>query len=151
LNTYISFGVATLFGLVLTMIAVVLIYRRRLQRRAHSLHVLVELADRLEDDLKTCRSELKRAYAVMSINPDAPANGEQEAQQAIEAGLRSLLQQRIWIRDRAEIASQSELDRAIDTFNDARRRLHPLQRALGQAQAELDSAMREHLQRGHQQ
>jgi hypothetical protein len=150
LNTYISLGVAALFVLALAVIAGGLLYRRRLQRRVQSMRALIELADRLEDDLKTCRNELRRAHAVMSINPDAPTSGEQDAQQAVEAGLRSLLQQRIWIRDRAEGASQGELDRAIDTFSEARQRLHPLQRALSQAQAELDSAMREHLQRGHQ-
>lgn len=150
MNTYISFGVAVLFVLTLAIIVGALLYRRRLQRRVHSMRALMELADRLEDDLKTCRNELQRAHAVMSINPDAPTSGEQEAQQAVEAGLRSLLQQRIWIRDRAEDASQGELDRAIDTFNEARQRLQPLQRALSQAQAELDSAMRDHLQRGHQ-
>ncbi|MET0331950.1 MAG: hypothetical protein ABW154_11045 [Dyella sp.] len=150
MNTYLSLGGVVLFVLALAIIASALLYRRRLQRRTQSMRALIELAERLEGDLKTCRSELKRAYAVMSINPDAPTSGEQEAQQAVEAGLRALLQQRIWIRDRAAVASQSELDRAIDTFNDARRRLHPLQRALGQAQAELDRAIREHLQRGHE-
>ena len=148
MNTYLSFGVAVLFALTLVIIAAALLYRRRLQRRAQSMRTLIELTDRLENDLKTCRNELKRAHAVMSINPDAPTTGEQDAQHAVDAGLRSLLQQRIWIRDRAESASQSELDQAIGTLSEAGRRLHPLQQALRRAQAELDSAMREHLQRG---
>jgi hypothetical protein len=83
----------------------------------------------------------------MSLNPDLPAASEQEAVQAIEAGLRSLLQQRIWIRDRAPRASQAELDEAVRSMSDARARLRPLLQALDQAQRELDSAMREHIRR----
>jgi hypothetical protein len=108
---------------------------------------LLELADHLEADLKTCRSELQQAHAVMSLNPDLPAASEQEAVQATEAGLRSLLQQRIWIRDRAPRASQAELDEAARSMSDARERLRPLLQALDQAQRELDSAMREHIRR----
>jgi predicted metal-dependent hydrolase len=81
----------------------------------------------------------------MSLNPDLPAASEQEADHAVDAGLRALLQQRIWIRDRAPTATQAELDRAIHAMEQARERLRPLLQALGQAQSELDSAMREHI------
>ena len=105
------------------------------------------MADRLEVDLKTCRSGLQQAHAVMSLNPDLPAASEQDAQNAIDAGLRALLQQRLWIRDRSPRASQRELDEAALSMTAARNRLQPLLHALNQAQRDLNSAMRDHIRR----
>jgi len=122
-------------------------WRHRQGRRSASLRHLLELADRLETDLKTCRTGLRRAHAVLSPDPDLATASEQEAAQAVDAGLRSLLRQRIWIRDRAAAASQPELDRAAHSMRRARERLRPLLQALGQAQRDLDSAVREHIRR----
>jgi hypothetical protein len=83
----------------------------------------------------------------MSLNPDLPAQSEKEARNAIEAGLRSLLQQRIWIRDKAPRATQQELDQAVATMSEARNRLRPLLAGLDQAQHDLDDAMREQIRR----
>ncbi|TBR39186.1 MULTISPECIES: hypothetical protein [Dyella] len=124
------------------------LYRRRTYRRTASMHTLIELADRLEGDLKSCRSGLQQAHAVMSLNPDLPAASEQEAHHAVDAGLRSLLQQRIWIRDKAAGASQAQLDDAVSAMTEMRAQLAPLLQALSQAQHALDDAMREHIQRG---
>jgi len=121
--------------------------RRQLERRTASMLRLLELADQMEADLKTCRSGLKQAHAVMSVNPDQPAASEQEAKQAIDAGLRSLLQQRLWIRDCAPDASQQGLDQAAADMSQTRARLHPLVRALERARHELDDVMREHIRR----
>ncbi|WP_458068903.1 hypothetical protein [Rhodanobacter sp. BL-MT-08] len=121
--------------------------RRRQGKRTVSLQHLLDLADRLEVDLKTCRSGLQQAHAVMSLNPDLPAASEQDAQNAIDAGLRALLQQRLWIRDRSPRASQRELDEASLSMTAARNRLQPLLQALSQAQRDLNSAMREHIRR----
>lgn len=148
MNAYLTLGSVALFLVLVAGVAVALGYRRRNDRRSYSLHQLLELADRLEGDLKTCRAGLQQAHAVMSLNPDLPAASEQEARHAIEAGLRSLLQQRIWIRDEAPRASQDQLDRAVSTMIETRGRLAPLLQALDQAQHALDDAMREHIQRG---
>lgn len=147
MDAYLTLGVAALIVLLVATVALSLAWRRRLSRRAASLKDLLELADRLEADLKTCRTGLQQAHAVMSLNPDLPAAGEQEAAHAIEGGLRALLQQRLWIRDRAPRASQHELDEAARSMSGTRERLRPLLQALGQAQRELDSAMREHIRR----
>src|SRR3546814_12105714 len=79
----------------------------------------------------------------MSLNPDLPAASEQDAQHAIDAGLRALLQQRLWIRDRSPQASQHELDEAAASMRAARNRLQPLLKALNQAPPDLNSAIRE--------
>ncbi|KRE93783.1 hypothetical protein ASG87_18295 [Frateuria sp. Soil773] len=147
MNGPLTFGIAAFFLLLLATVCFALLRRRRLDRRTDSLQRLVRLADLLEADLKACRSGLQQAHAVMSLNPDLPAAGEQEARHAIDAGLRSLLQQRIWIRDRSPGASQQELDDAAAAMSGTRDRLQPLMRALDQAQHALDDAMREHIRR----
>jgi hypothetical protein len=145
-----TFGLAILFVLVVAALAGTLVLRR-MTRRTASLRRLLELADRLEADLKSCRTRLQQAHAVMSLNPDLPAASEKEAAHAVDAGLRALLQQRIWIRDHAPKASQAELDQAIQTMEQTRERLRPLLQALGQAQQELDTAMREHIRQDSRQ
>jgi hypothetical protein len=143
-DTYLSIGLAILFILLVSALIGAFLLRK-MTRRATSLRQLLDLADRLEADLKACRARLQQAHAVMSLNPDLPAASEQEADHAVDAGLRALLQQRIWIRDHAPTASQSELNAAIRNMDETRGRLQPLLQALGQAQSELDTAMREHI------
>lgn len=147
MNAYLTAGLTTLFIVLAVLGALALAYRQRLYRRTGSVRHLLELADRLEIDLKKCRNGLQQAHAVMSLNPDLPAESEKEARSAIEAGLRSLLQQRIWIRDKAPRATQQELDQAVTTMSEARNRLRPLLAGLDQAQHDLDDAMREQIRR----
>lgn len=147
MNSYLTLGTAVLLALLTALAAAALLLRRRQLQRGTSLKTLLDLADRLEADLKTCRSGLQEAHAVMSLNPDLPAASEQDAQHAIDAGLRALLQQRLWIRDRSPRASQEELDDAARSMRSTRDRLQPLLKALDQAQNDLNSAMREHIRR----
>ncbi|MFC5437612.1 hypothetical protein ACFPME_13690 [Rhodanobacter umsongensis] len=147
MNSYLTLGTAVLLALLIALAATALLLRRRQLQRGSSLRTLLDLADRLEADLKTCRSGLQQAHAVMSLNPDLPAASEQDAQHAIDAGLRALLQQRLWIRDRSPQASQQELDEAASSMRSTRDRLQPLLQALNQAQRDLNSAMREHIRR----
>lgn len=142
-----AFGLAAASLFLLAAVSVILLRRRRDDRRIELRHQLLELADLLEADLKICRGRLQQAHAVMSLNPDQPAASEQDARHAIDAGLRSLLQQRIWIRDRSADAALLELEQAVASMSDARDRLQPLLRELNQAQRELDDAMREHIPR----
>lgn len=118
---------------------------QRVHRRHGALQSLMDNADRLEADLKDCRDRLQRAHAVMSVSPDVPAAGEVEAQQAVDSGLRALLRQRLWIRDRGAEASQRELDDAVAALVRARHQLEPRLRALDDAHAALDTAVREHI------
>ena len=147
MNSYLTLGTAVLLALLTALAVAALLLRRRQLQRGTSLKTLLDLADRLESDLKTCRSGLQQAHAVMSLNPDLPAASEQDAQHAIDAGLRALLQQRLWIRDRSPRASPQELDEAAASMRSTRDRLQPLLQALTQAQRDLNSAMREHIRR----
>ena len=125
MNPYFTPGLIVLLALLIVLVGAALLLRRRQAQRGGSLRTLLDLADRLEADLKTCRSGLRQAHAVMSLNPDLPAASEQDAQHAIDAGLRALLQQRLWIRDRAPRASQHELDEAAASMRGTRDRLQP--------------------------
>lgn len=147
LNSFLTLGIAACFAILILLGVGVLLLRRRQNHRAASIRNLLDLADRLEADLKTCRSGLQQAHAVMSLNPDLPAASEQDARHAVDAGLRALLQQRLWIRDRSASASQHDLDEAATSMRDARDRLQPLLQALNQAQTDLNSAMREQIRR----
>lgn len=142
-----SLGVGALLVAVIGLPVWLFLTRRNNARRNAGLQHLLDLADRLEADLKTCRAGLQQAHAVMALNPDMPAASEQEAQMAIDAGLRALLQQRLWIRDRAPRASAHEMNDAMISMRSARERLQPLLQALTQAQKDLNSAMRDHLRR----
>jgi hypothetical protein len=145
-NLPLTLGALALLALVAAA-AWALTSRRWQNRRAAGLQQLLDLADRLEADLKSCRTGLQQAHAVMAINPDLPAASEQDARHAVDAGLQALLRQRIWIRDHAASASQHELDEAVATMRASRDRLQPLLHALNAAQRDLDSAMREHIHR----
>ncbi|MHB1273510.1 MAG: hypothetical protein ACYCZD_12210 [Rhodanobacter sp.] len=147
MNDYLRLGTAGLLALLVVMLGWTLRLRWRQAQHTASLQRLLDMADRLEADLKTCRTGLQQAHAVISLNPDLPAASEQDAQHAIDAGLRALLQQRLWIRDQARHASRLELDRAARSMHDTRDRLQPLLQALTKAQHDLDSAMSEHIRR----
>lgn len=144
MDIYLTIGLAILSVLLVVALAGTVLLRR-MNRRTASLKRLLVLADRVEADLKSCRAKLKQAHAVMSTNPDLPAASEQEASHAVDAGLRALLQQRIWIRDHASTASQGELDAAVQAMDQMKERLRPLLDALVEAQNDLDAAMREHI------
>lgn len=147
LNPYLTLGVAACLAILILLAGTAVLLRKRQNRRAGSIRDLLDLADRLELDLKTCRSGLQQAHAVMSLNPDLPAASEKDASHAVDAGLRALLQQRLWIRDRSPAATQHELDETAGSMREARDRLQPLLKALAQAQTELNSAMREQIRR----
>ena len=147
LNPYLTFSVAACLAILILLAGTAMLLRKHQNRRAGSIRDLLDLADRLEIDLKTCRSGLQQAHAVMSLNPDLPAASEKDARHAVDAGLRALLQQRLWIRDHSPAASQHELDETASSMREARDRLQPLLKALAQAQTELNSAMREQIRR----
>lgn len=147
MNAYLTLGVAACFAILIILAGGAVMLRKRQNRRGVSIRHLLDLADRLEADLKTCRSGLQQAHAVISLNPDLPAASEKDARHAVDAGLRALLQQRLWIRDRSNGASQHELDEAAASMRATRDRLQPLLRALNQAQTDLNSAMREQIRR----
>src|SRR3546814_13800308 len=74
-NPYLTLGAAALLALLIALVAATLLLRRRQALRGSSLSALLDLADRLELDLKTCRSGLQQAQAVMPLNQIGRAAG----------------------------------------------------------------------------
>ncbi|MDF4003152.1 hypothetical protein P3W24_04680 [Luteibacter sp. PPL201] len=145
--SFVYYALSAVVALAVAGCAWAFVHQRRRRRRG-ALQDLHDHADRLEADLKDCRERLQRAHAVMSPHPELPAAGEVEARQAVDSGLKALLGQRLWIRDQAPAASQRELDRAVDALLHARHQIEPRLRALDDAQAALDTAVREHIHKG---
>lgn len=138
--------IAVLIAIIVLVVGISLLRYRRARRRNLALHQLLDDADRLESDLKECRQRLDRAHAVMA-SPGVPVAGEADARQAVDAGLRSLLEHRLWIRDHSPSASQKELDSAVTALARARARLEPQLRELDHAQRGLEQAVRERIER----
>ncbi len=141
-------AIAVLIAVTIVIVAgISMLHHRQLHRRSLALRHLLDDADRLESDLKECRQRLDRAHAVLAAGPGVPVAGEADARQAVDSGLRSLLEHRLWIRDHAAHASQQELDSAVTALSEARARLEPQLRELDQAQRELEQAVRERIER----
>jgi len=140
-------AIAAFIVVVIVAVGVSLLRYRRLHRRNLALHRLLDDADRLETDLRECRQRLDRAHAVMAAAPGEPVAGEADARQAVDAGLRSLLEHRLWIRDHSPRATQKELDHAVTALSHARANLEPQLRALDHAQRGLEQAVRERIER----
>jgi hypothetical protein len=140
-----ALAIAVFIAIILIAAGTSMLHYRRLRRRHAALRHLLDDADRLESDLKSCRQQLDRAHAVMAASPEVPIAGEADARLAIDAGLRSLLEHRLWIRDRAPQASQKDLDGAATAMAQARAKLESQLRALDQAQRDLEQAVRERI------
>lgn len=147
MNTLAIVAGTVLLLVVIALVTMLFARARRMYRRTRALRRLLDDADALEQDLRECRQRLQRAHAVMKVAPGIPAAGETEAQASVDAGLRSLLEHRLWIRDHAEDASQRELDTAVDALSEARAKLEPQIRALDRAQRDLDEAVRERIEK----
>jgi hypothetical protein len=136
--------------LVLVIVVGLLLQGRKIwheHRRTNTLRALIDNADQLEKDLKECRQRLHQAHAVMTATSGTPAHAETEAREAVDSGLRSLLQHRLWIRDNAETASQQQLDAAVEALRQARQQMEPQLAALDRVQRDLDQAVRDRIER----
>jgi hypothetical protein len=136
--------------LLLVIVAGLIHYGRQMlqdRRRTNALRALLENADQLETDLMECRKRLHEAHAVMTATSGTPAHAETEAREAVDSGLRALLQHRLWIRDNVETASQQQLDEAVEALRQARRQMEPQLTALGDVQRDLDQAVRDRIER----
>lgn len=105
------------------------------QRREQLMLRLFHAADRVEARIKQCRLRLHQGAGTM---PGAPA-----ATAALDAALRNLLTQRLWLRDRAPQARDAELRAVAQALEEADARLAGELDALLDARAELHAAVRE--------
>ena len=116
-------------------------------RREQLMLRLLRGADTLEGDIKQCRVRLAQAHAAVTVTPGLPSAGSASAHDAIDKALRNLLEHRLWIRDRAPMASRDELQQAAEALESAGARIHQQLDQLQRAHQELDQAVREHQHR----
>ena len=143
-STLLAMVLPALVAILAAAVVVWLLVRQTRHQRA--MRTLYLEADALEHDLKECRTRLARAHASMSLGRDTASSGETDARHAIDAALRELLAHRLWLRDKAENATQRELDAAVAAIGKARGALGQQLQALDSAQTALESAVRANIE-----
>ncbi len=133
---------------VVSIVAAIVILRYWLgHRREQVMLRLLRGADQLETGIKQCRLRLDQAHAAVTVSPNLPSAGSANAHAAIDKALRNLLEHRLWIRDKAPGASQTELEQAASALEQAGRNIQQQLQALQEAHQELEDAVREHQER----
>lgn len=129
------------------LLAVLLAYAwrfRRLARRERSLRHLLDGADAMEALLHRTRERMQAMQGVLGRVPSDIAATATQASQAsdepVRAGLREVLEHRLWIQRHGMAAAQPELDQACAALDQATARIAAGLRRLEHAGAELDRA-----------
>ncbi|MBS0212726.1 MAG: hypothetical protein JSR26_06015 [Proteobacteria bacterium] len=115
----------------------------RHRRRQRTLTRIMDDADAMEQLLHRTRDKMGAMQNVVGRVPadiaaDARASLDTDAR--VQAGLRDLLQHRMWLQQHADSASQDALDEAAAALSRARERIAAELARLDDAGAELDSA-----------
>ena len=133
-----------LVALVLAPIALVVWWRERgWSRRTRALRSILDDADALERDLQDCRARLREIPAL--VNGLAPstalsAHATLAAEPQVQQALHDLLQHRLWLREHAADASESDLRAAANALAESRRTLATQLERLAEVREELASA-----------
>jgi hypothetical protein len=132
-------------ALLLLIVAAVVVRERRWRRRETAIRALLDGADTLEQQLLTCRERMQTLRSMLQDLPEEMIVDADEALTAddkVQAALRDLLQHRLWIKQHAVDAGQTELDSAVAALRQSHRamdeqlgRLADITRALQEAQA----------------
>jgi hypothetical protein len=135
--------------LIATIVLVVLglsfffVRERRWRRRERSIRALLDEADALEASLLTCRERMQALRGMLVDLPEEMTGDADEALAAddkVQAALRDLLQHRLWIKQHAVDASQSELDAAVGALRQSHRSMEQQLRRLDEMTAALREA-----------
>jgi hypothetical protein len=117
------------------------IARRR--RRQRTLTRIMDDADTMETLLRRTRDKMGAMQNVVGRMPAdiaADARASLDSDERVRAGLRDLLQHRMWLQQNVETASQASLDEAAAALERAKARIAAELDRLDNAGAELDSA-----------
>lgn len=115
----------------------------RIRRRERTVTRIMDDADAVESLLKRTRDRMgamQRVVGRMPADIAADAQASLESDARVQAGLRDLLQHRLWLQQNHETASQAALDEAAAALGRARERIESELDRLDDAGAELDSA-----------
>ncbi|MBS0192991.1 MAG: hypothetical protein JSR34_01965 [Proteobacteria bacterium] len=124
-------------------IGVLLWVGARNRRRQRTLTRIMDDADAMEQLLHRTRDKMgAMAHMVGRVPSDiaADARASLDTDARVQAGLRDLLQHRMWLQQHADSATQESLDEAAAALAKARERIAAELARLDDAGAELDSA-----------
>lgn len=113
---------------------------RRLRRRTQLLGEIFDLADALENELLECRARLREVPALTTLLPAAgevSANATLTAEPQVQDALRDLLAHRLWLKEQAASASETQLLAARDALAATRSALARQLTRLAEVRADL--------------
>jgi len=116
---------------------------RRLRHRPRLLAEVMDEADALERELYECRTRLREIPALVATLPPSAqlsARATLVAEPQVQAALRDLLANRLWLKEHAETATIAELRSAHTALAAAKAALVTQLERLAEVRAELEAA-----------
>jgi hypothetical protein len=115
----------------------------RLRRRPRLLAEVMDEADALERELYECRTRLREIPALVAALPPSAqlsARATLVAEPQVQAALRDLLSNRLWLKEHAATATLAELESARGALATAKAALATQLDRLAEVRAELEAA-----------
>jgi hypothetical protein len=131
---------------VLALLGLVAAWRRerRLLRQRDLLGEILDLADALERELLECRARLREvpalAAATLSASEQLSARATLAAEPQVQDALRDLLAHRLWLKQNAAGASETELVSARDALAATRESLARQMERLADVRADFEQS-----------
>lgn len=116
---------------------------RRLLRQRDLLGEILDLADALERELLECRARLREvpALAAATLSPEQlSARATLAAEPQVQDALRDLLAHRLWLKQNAATASETELVSARDALAATRQSLARQMERLADVRADFEQS-----------
>lgn len=113
-----------------------LLRERRLRAKRDLMRQILDLADELESGLRECRRHLRELPS--SAANESASTAAEPADAAVDAGLRDVLANRLWLQREGQRASVAALSQARDALAEARQTLQSQLARLADARADLD-------------
>ena len=117
---------------------------RRLLRQRDLLGEILDLADALERELLECRARLREvpalAAATLSPSEQLSARATLAAEPQVQDALRDLLAHRLWLKQNAATASETELVSARDALAETRESLARQMERLAEVRADFEQS-----------
>jgi hypothetical protein len=115
----------------------------RLRRRPRLLAAVMDEADALERELYECRTRLREIPPLVAALPPSAqlsARATLVAEPQVQAALRDLLSNRLWLKEHAATATLAELESARKALSTAKAALATQLERLADVRAELEAA-----------
>jgi hypothetical protein len=125
------------------LFAGLILRERELRRKPRLLAQIMDEADALEYELHECRARLREIPALVATLPPSDqlsARATLVAEPQVQAALRDLLANRLWLKENAEMATIAELESARAALAGAKAALATQLERLAGVRADLENA-----------